>query len=73
MAKRTVELEDSTGPFTVKLKGDTEGRIEILIHDNGSVSRPTKLHMDLGSSSEVENLGLMLQHMAEDIAKELNR
>lgn len=73
MAKRTVEFEDKAGPFTVKLKGDTEGGITLLIHDNGSVSRPTKLHMDLGSATEVGGLGNMLLSMAEDLETELNR
>lgn len=73
MAKRTIEFEDTTGPFTVKLKGDSQGSFTLLIHDNGSVSRPTKLHIDLESSAVVEKLGLLLQSMADDIATELNR
>ena len=73
MSKRTVEFEDTTGPFTVKLKGDTHGALSLLIHDNGSVSRPTKLHIDLESAGRVEDLGLMLQAMANELAKELER
>lgn len=73
MAKRTVEFEDSTGPFTVKLKGDTNGGITLLIHDNGSVTKPTRLHMDLEGPGQVENLGLMLRGMAEELAMELDR
>lgn len=72
MAKRTVEFEDTTGPFKVKLKGDTEGEVTLLIHDNRTVKK-NQLYMDLESSAEVEKLGLMLQNMAEDIAKELDR
>lgn len=73
MAKRTIEFEDSTGPFTVKLKGDTQGDLTLLIHDNGSVTRPTKLHIDLESVNQVDSLGMMLQNMAEGMAAELAR
>lgn len=73
MAKRTVEYEDTIGPFGVKLKGDTAGEVTLIIYDKGPTSRPSNLHIRLESSGEVEKLGVMLQNMAEDLAREMAR
>lgn len=71
MAKRTVEFEDSTGPFTVKVKGDTEGQVHLVIYCKSL--RDKDLHIHLDGAGQVEDLGLMLQHMAEDLSKEMDR
>lgn len=73
MAKRTIEFEDVTGPFTVKLKGDTEGNFTILMYDNRPVSKPSRLHMDLDDADQVESLGMMLQNMAENLSQEVEK
>lgn len=73
MAKRTVEFEDTTGPFKVKLKGNTDGEVTLLVHDTRTVSKPSRLYMDLESSTEVGNLANMLLSMAEDLETEMNR
>lgn len=73
MAKRTVEYEDTIGPFGVKLKGDTAGEVTLIIYDKGPTSRPSNLHIRLESSGEVGGLGNMLLSMAEDLESELNR
>lgn len=73
MAKRTVEYEDTIGPFGVKLKGGTAGEVTLIIYDKGPTSRPSNLHINPGSASEVGDLGNMLLSMAEDLESELNR
>lgn len=71
MAKRTIEFEDSTGPFTVKVRGDTDRDFQLMIYTKELKDRYLNIH--LAGAGEIENLGIMLQSMAEDLAKEIDR